>query len=137
MIRTAIKKNDILLLLSVLLAAAGLYLYMKASAAAGADVRVLSNGRLLGQYPLSQDRVLTITQDRVMEGEPGTDIEGPVNVLVIKDGGCFMEQADCPDGICVRRGRISLRGESIICLPHRLVIEISGGDEQEVDTIAR
>lgn len=137
MIHTAIKKNDILLLLSVLLAAAGLYLYMNAAAAAGAEVRVLSNAGLLGQYPLSQDRVLTITQDRIMEGEPGPDIAGPVNVLVIKDGGCFMEQADCPDGICVRRGRISRRGESIICLPHHLVIEISGGDEQEVDTIAR
>ncbi len=46
------------------------------------------------------------------------------NVLVIKDGTAFIKSADCPDKICVHHSPISKVGETIICLPHKLVVEI-------------
>ena len=53
------------------------------------------------------------------------------NVLVIKDGVAFVESADCPDEVCVAHLPISREGETIVCLPHRLVIRIVGGDPNE------
>ena len=44
--------------------------------------------------------------------------------IEIKDGEVSVKEADCPDKICVNHKKISNVGESIICLPHKLVIEI-------------
>ena len=48
-----------------------------------------------------------------------------------------MEDADCPDQICVNHRAISRDGESIICLPNQTIVTIRGGEEPEVDEIAR
>lgn len=47
-----------------------------------------------------------------------------VNTVEILGGECFVSFADCRDGICVSRGKISKIGESIVCLPHKLIVEI-------------
>ena len=44
-----------------------------------------------------------------------------------------MERADCPDQVCVRQGAVRYNGESIVCLPHRLIVSIEGGVENGVD----
>ena len=36
-------------------------------------------------------------------------------------------EANCGDHTCVRTGKISREGEVIVCLPHRLTVEIQGG----------
>ena len=46
------------------------------------------------------------------------------NVIVVEDGAVFMAEADCPDSLCVQMGRIYREGESIVCLPHGLVVRI-------------
>ena len=46
------------------------------------------------------------------------------NKVVVLNGTCYVEYADCRDGICVNRGKISKVGESIVCLPHKLIVEI-------------
>lgn len=40
--------------------------------------------------------------------------------------------ADCQDQVCVRKGQISKAGETIVCLPHKLLIEIrsNGGNSR-------
>ena len=48
-----------------------------------------------------------------------------------------MEDADCPDQICVNHRAISRDEESIICLPNQTIVTIRGGEEPEVDEIAR
>ena len=45
-------------------------------------------------------------------------------VLVIEDGKAYMEEADCPNQICVHHSAISHKGETIVCLPNRIVIEV-------------
>ena len=74
------------------------------------------------------------------------------NVVVVENGAVHMEEADCPGGDCMRQHAISKPGEQIICLPHKLWIEIrADGDAQAgamdegavnwgddgVDTVAR
>lgn len=45
-------------------------------------------------------------------------------IIELKDGQIRVLSSDCPDKICVNRGFISQVGESIICLPNKLIIEI-------------
>ena len=56
-------------------------------------------------------------------------------VLVIENGACAITEADCPDKLCVGMGKIHYSGQSIICLPHQVVIAIVG-ENPEIDEIA-
>lgn len=91
----------------------------------GETVRIRIQGKVTATYPLDTDRTVEIQIP-----------EGGSNVLVIKDGAAYMEEADCPDGICVNHPKISRAGESIICIPHELVVEVTGSENsEEVDVI--
>ena len=48
------------------------------------------------------------------------------NLIEIGDNEIRVIEADCPDKYDVKQGSISRIGETIICLPNRLVIEIKG-----------
>ena len=54
--------------------------------------------------------------------------------VVVEEGSIHVEDADCPDKICERMGKISKAGETIICLPNRVVIKILGKGEVEAIT---
>lgn len=108
-------KNDILLIgalvLTLLLIGGGVLLFQKP----GDTVVVTVDGHEIGEYPLSEDMTLPI-----YTGESGEQL----NVLVIRDGRAYVESASCPDGICAAHKPISNEGQSIVCLPHRVVIGI-------------
>ena len=53
------------------------------------------------------------------------------NVLVIENGAVHMESASCPDKLCVKQGTKSQVGETIVCLPHRLVATVISAEEAE------
>lgn len=75
---------------------------------------------------------LAVEETYVIEG-----VDGGTNTLVIEDGAAYLADADCPDQLCVHMGKIRKQGQSIICLPHQVVIEvIRGGEENEVDAVA-
>ena len=108
-------RNDIILAAVIfIVAAAGLMLW-RMHRAEGESVAVLIDGVQTAVYPLSEDREVEIIT--------GTDGEHR-NLLVIEGGKAFIREADCPDAICVKTRAASYVGESIVCLPHRLVIEI-------------
>ena len=48
-----------------------------------------------------------------------------------------MKDADCPDKICINMGTIRKKGQTIICLPHKLVVEITDGKEMDTDVIVK
>ena len=59
------------------------------------------------------------------------------NVVLIENGTVKMESSDCHNQVCVNHKPISHSGESIICLPHKIVVRIEGGKEADVDAIAQ
>lgn len=65
------------------------------------------------RLPLSRDAELAIT-----------GLAGGRNRLVIRDGAADVTEADCPDGICIRQQPITEIGQTIVCLPHRVVVTI-------------
>lgn len=92
----------------------------------GTYVVVTQNGQRIGKYSLAEDMELLITDDK----------EG-INTLVIENGKVNVSDADCPDKLCMRQKAISKNGESIICLPHHLAIEIVGDGDKELDALVR
>lgn len=50
------------------------------------------------------------------------------NCVLVEPGSIRVTEADCPDGVCVRQGAITNGGVPIVCMPHRLVIEIEDRD---------
>ena len=108
-------RNDILLIVAILAIAGAAMLYLFVFRGRGDVVKVTVDGRLYGTYPLSQD----ISQD-IRTGKNG---EG-INRFVINDGKVHMEYATCPDGICVAHHSIFRDGESIVCLPNKVVVTV-------------
>lgn len=60
------------------------------------------------------------------------------NVIEIGDHSVWVIEADCPDKLDVKQGKIDKPGWPIVCLPNRLIIEIkSRADEKEkIDNFA-
>lgn len=56
------------------------------------------------------------------------------NLIEIGDEEVRVIEADCPDKIDVKQGYISRIGETIVCLPNKMVVEIKGLDKDtEID----
>lgn len=49
------------------------------------------------------------------------------NKIRIEPDGVSVIAADCPDKLCMEQGKVSKTGVPIVCLPHRLTIELEGG----------
>ena len=78
----------------------------------GRSAVVTLDGVEIGRFELSEDTSVPIPS------------EWGCNTLEIRDGKASVSDADCPDKICAAHFPISMEGESIVCLPHRLVIYI-------------
>lgn len=51
--------------------------------------------------------------------------------LIVRDGDkVYIKEATCPDELCVQEGSINQVGETIVCLPHHLLVEIVSGSEE-------
>lgn len=57
------------------------------------------------------------------------------NIVCIQEDGVFMKSATCPDLLCVHQGAIDSAGESIVCLPNRIMVELKG-KKSDVDAVS-
>ena len=89
-------------------------------------MRVTVDGSVYGIYALVEEQEIPIVQDGVT-----------TNVLTIRDGKADMTEADCPDKLCVHQKAISKNHEMIVCLPNKVVVEVTGSEENGFDSIAR
>ncbi len=117
-------RNDIILVAClVLLVAVGIvYLFM--FRAKGDTVKVTVNGKEYATYSLSQNVTKDICTGKNNEHH---------NLLVISGGKAYIESATCPDGICVAHAPIFRDGESIVCLPQRVVVSITTANGKNAD----
>lgn len=120
------KKQDFILIGIILIIAVSIFAVLRFGAEDGSYVNVEINGKVAQSYPLKEDRELVIET-----------AENGKNTLVIKDGFASVTEANCPDKTCVHHKEISENGESIICLPHKLVITVSDKNEAEqIDAVS-
>lgn len=126
-------RNDIILISVIVIISVALLLVWKLVYLKGqnhdsdAFVRVTVDGKVYGTYPLSKDDTIEIK-----------NVDGDVtNTLVIKDGVADVTAADCPDHLCVKQKAISKEGESIICLPNKVVVTVKSDTKSDIDSISK
>ena len=121
-------KNDIIFIFALLLLISIIGIATILFRSEGAFVTVSVDGKSVGSYNLDNDLSLEI-----LTGEN----DNQINRLVIKDGRAFVSEATCPDGICAKHKPIFREGESIVCLPHKVVITVKGiGNTDTPDIIS-
>lgn len=116
------KSNKVLIIavlgLLVLCIAAIALIY--AGADRGTQVIISQDGHEIYRLDLHEDRELRIDAP-----------EGGYNLVSIKGGQVSVTEADCPDQICVQQGEISDDAVPIVCLPHKLVIEVTAESDKD------
>ena len=117
-------KNDIILAVIVIAVAATGVLLLNIFKTEGEFAVVKIDGKETERYPLSVNTEVVI--------ETGDDGR---NTLVIEDSKAFMKDANCPDKICAGHRPVSKVNESIVCLPHKLVVEIVSSEAVEVPDV--
>lgn len=105
--------NDILLITILLTVALIAFVAFKATMKEGGYVAVSIDGEEKYRYSLTEDKTQLIKNGDY------------TNLLVIEDGYAYIKEANCRDKICVSHRAISKSGESIVCLPHKMVVVIS------------
>ena len=63
------------------------------------------------------------------------EIDLGTNIVCVTKSGVYMKKATCPDKLCVHNGTIDKPGQSIVCLPNKLMVEIIG-NKKDVDAVA-
>lgn len=123
------KKKDIIIIALALLAALALYLVSQVSLGAEASVVVVTvDGEEVLRKPLAMEKRYEIAQE-----------DGSLNVIRVEDGAVFMEEANCRDGLCIRQGKMRNGAKTIVCLPHKVVVQLKGdapaSDNSDLDVI--
>ena len=119
-------RNDVIFIAALLaiVALAGLFVFLFRQP--GDTVVVTIDGEHYATYSLNENMTVPIHT-----GQDGKQI----NVLIIRDGQAHVQEASCPDGICAAHKPIHREGESIVCLPHRVVITVHSTSEQDAPDI--
>lgn len=107
-----LRKGDFLLLLGVLAFCGILW---------GAAQLFSSKGKTVTVTDADHNRVTmsldTDSEQKIFSGNGW-------NVITILEGKVRVSSADCPEQICVNHRPIDTSGEVIICLPHKLTVEV-------------
>lgn len=160
-----IRRADICLVVCFLLLAVGSFAWSAVSRKDGQTLRISGDGESIEEVSLAEIRghdpagagrgsasetaryCLILYENGRASGEwyeESPDLSAVAsegssyNLLAVDGEQIRMQAADCPDQICVHHIPIKGGGESIICLPHKLVVEIVGGTDAETpDATAR
>ena len=119
-----ITKADIILLVVLVVVGIASSVYFAVSRSAGERVIIESDGELYARYSLNEDQRIEVKNGN------------KVNIVVIEGGEVYVEEASCKNQVCVDTGRIDQAGESIICLPNKLVVRIEGKGDKKYDAVS-
>ena len=106
--------RDTLLILTLLLIGIILLFVLRGRSNEGSYVIIM--------YQNEEEARFSLTSDGIY------DINNGKNRIEILGGKVRMTYADCPDELCIRQGWIEYDGQSIICLPNKITVMVSGGD---------
>ncbi len=120
-------RNDIILAAVLLLSALAVFMVFRLTMRPGAYVLAAYDGEEIGRYSLFEDITVKLSPED----------DDSYNVLVIKDGEAYIEEASCPDGICSEHRAVKYSGQSIVCLPNKIVVTVIGeGNAPDVDIVS-
>lgn len=125
--RKILTLTDILIAVVVVCCAAAVYFYYSAVSGSGSIAIVAKNNIELYRIDISQvDEPYDLTVDK----------EHNV-VLYVENDGISFKSSDCKDQLCVKMGKISKDGETVVCLPNGCTVFIDSEKEPEIDAVLR
>lgn len=116
--KTSMKKLIVFLAAAVILCLAAYFAFVL-FAPAGTTAVIYVDGREYRRVDLSKVKEPYVIEIETVYGR---------NSVLVEPGAISVSSADCPDKICVHQGRLTGAGIPIVCMPHRLVIDIEGGE---------
>lgn len=119
--RKLLSVKDVIIIASIIGAIFAVYMLFPES---GGERAVIScGGSVIADIPLN------------VSGEY-TCPEAPDMIFSVENGAVFVTASGCGDKTCMRTGKISKKGEAIICVPNKVVVEIKGNSiESDVDAV--
>ncbi len=117
------KKDWILIAIIIFVSGLAFLLHGVIGGKGAGCVTVKVEGEIEGVYSLAEDREI--------------EINGGTNILKIRNGTADMIKADCPDKLCVNQRAVSKNGESIICLPNKVVVTVDSSENSEFDAVTQ
>lgn len=124
MFKDFFKKSDIVLMVMIVIIGSLSGIYLSLGKTAGDEVEIKIDNRVYGTYRLDLDRTI------VVKGSNGK------NIVTIKNGSVKMSSASCKNQVCVHHSPISKVGESIICLPNKVIVKIKGSSKGGIDAVS-
>lgn len=88
-------------------------------------VLITVDGKIYERLPLADDVEITVVTS------------AGINYVIIRNGEVWVSDADCPNKTCVNHRAISKAGEQIVCLPHKMVLEIMDKDDKDIDSLSQ
>ena len=124
------KKGDMILVIIFLVGVLGWLLYGVFREDTANKVAVIKiDTEIYSTIPLSGNN----ERQEIPLSLPGD--EHAHSLIVTEKENIWVEDSSCPDKICVKTGKISIPGQSIVCLPNKIVIYIEGAEKTKVDDI--
>ncbi|WLD76108.1 NusG domain II-containing protein [Mogibacterium neglectum] len=124
MLKGFIRKADIVLFIILVSLGIASSVWLSMTSHSGDKVTVTVDGKKYGVYSLSEDKTIAVKQGNKL------------NVIRIKHGYVTMSEASCQNQVCVKHKAISKTGESIICLPNKVVVSIGGKEANKYDSVS-
>lgn len=124
MLKGFVRKADIILFVILISFGIASSVWLSMTSHSGEKAIVKVDGKMYGAYSLSEDKTIAVKQGNKL------------NVIKIKHGSVTMSEASCDNQVCVKHKSISRTGESIICLPNKVVVSISGKGANSYDSIS-
>lgn len=123
------KKGDLIIILILAVAAVSWFAVNRlGETEAEREIVIETNGSV---YQVIQVKEKMELQDIHIELENGNYID-----IVADENGAYVKDVICPDKICQKTGRVNKVGQSIVCLPNKVVVYIEGKSENEVDDVS-
>ena len=116
------KKKDFILIFIILIVIAVTFgINQLINAKDGEKIEIYVDNKLYKTYDIDDEDEIKIESN-----------EG-YNVITIHDHGVEIDEASCPDKVCVHEGFITKPSESIVCLPNKVHIKIVSNQDYEED----
>ena len=121
-IKKGITKGDIILGVFVVLISAVLFAFSFTG----------ENEKLTAEIYVSGEKAHSIDLNEVTESY--TINENYCQLLIEKDGvSCVF--SDCGDKLCIKKGKLTKKGDTMACVPEKVVVVLKGAENSQIDAV--
>lgn len=117
--------DKVLLVSLVILSASLFFLVPRWVLSHATEVEIHAGNKLVGRYPLSQDRVV--------------EVPGPLGItkVEIKGGRAAIASSPCPHRVCVHMGDFGSEGGFLSCVPNEVVVKVGKERSDGLDAVTK